>query len=116
MEEAKTALTELQFTILNGLADDYEDVERLYLYANRQRQEERRLDVQFPNMLLHVRFPLRELVDEIGNMLREGYIEVRYSNDVQVAPLLPPELSLLHHYWFAVTRKGQQAREARSAC
>jgi hypothetical protein len=28
-------LTELQFVILDGMADDYEDVEQLFLYANR---------------------------------------------------------------------------------
>lgn len=40
MEEAKAALTELQFTILDGMADLYEDVEQLYVYANRQFHEE----------------------------------------------------------------------------
>jgi len=32
MESSK--LTELQFTILDGMADEYEDVEQLYLYVN----------------------------------------------------------------------------------
>ena len=35
MEESATKLTELQFAFLNGMADDYEDVEQLYLNANR---------------------------------------------------------------------------------
>ena len=69
MEEAKAALTELQFTILDGIADDYEDVEQLYIYANRQLHEEQQVGVQFPKMMLHVRIPLREVMDEIKGLL-----------------------------------------------
>lgn len=65
MEEAKAALTELQFTILDGMADLYEDVEQLYVYANRQFHEEQQLGVHLPNMMLHVQFPLRDVMDEI---------------------------------------------------
>jgi len=114
MEKPETALTELQITILDGLSDDYEDVEQLYLYANRQMQEERRLDIQLPNMLLHGRFALRELIDEIRNMLRQGFIEVKHSNDEELAPVRPPDLSLLHHYWFGVTKKGHESWKAHS--
>lgn len=33
-EQARIELTELQFGILDGMADDYEDVEHLHLYAS----------------------------------------------------------------------------------
>jgi len=70
MRKKRMPLTELQFTILDGIADDYEDVEQLYIYANRPLPEEQRVGVQFPNLLVHVRFPLREVMDEIGNASR----------------------------------------------
>jgi len=108
MEESKTKLTEMQFTILDGMADDYEDVEQLYLYANRE-PEEVETGVQFPRMLIQVRFPLREVVDEIANMLRQGIISVQYTNDEQVAPLQPINFSALHHYWFGATDAGTRA-------
>jgi hypothetical protein len=73
MEKAGAALTELQFTILDGMADDYEDAEQLYIYANRKLREEQQIAIDSPNMLLCVRFPLRELIDEVGNMLRDGW-------------------------------------------
>jgi hypothetical protein len=111
VEESETKLTELQFTILDGMADDYEDVEQLYLYANGEFAEEI-ANVQFPRMLAQVRFPLRDIVDEITNMLREGYIEAKYSNDEQLAPLRPIDLTALHHYWFGATGKGMQAWKA----
>jgi len=62
MEKAGAALTELQFTILDGMADDYEDAEQLYIYANRKLREEQQIAIDSPNMLLCVRFPLRELM------------------------------------------------------
>jgi hypothetical protein len=41
-------------------------------------------------------------------MLREGYIEAKYSNDEELAPLRPMDLTALHHYWFGATDKGMQ--------
>jgi hypothetical protein len=108
MENSETKLTELQFTILDGMADDYEDVEQLYLYANREFAEEKERNVQFPRMLVQVRFPMRDIVDEIANMLLQGYIVAKYSNDEQVAPLHPLNFAALHHYWFGATDKGTQ--------
>jgi hypothetical protein len=113
VEESETKLTELQFTILNGMADDYEDVEQLYLYANRDFAEGV-ANVQFPRTLDQGRFPLRDIVDEITNMLRESYIEAKYSNDEELAPLRPIDFSALHHYWFGATDKGMQAWKAYS--
>jgi hypothetical protein len=107
MEVSGTKLTELQSTILDGIADDYEDVEQLYLYANREFAEEKQVaNVQPP------RFPLRDIVDEITNMLREGYIEAKYSNDEELAPLRPLDLTALHHYWFGATNKRMHAWKA----
>src|SRR5882762_1933467 len=96
VEEWETKLTELQFTILDGMADDYEDVEQLYLYANREFAES-----------AQVRVPLRDIVGEITNMLREGYIEAKYSNDEELAPLRPIDFTALYHYWFGATDKGK---------
>jgi hypothetical protein len=100
MGDSEAKLTELQFTILNGMADDYEDVEQLYLYANQ---------LQFSSTSAQVSFPLREIVDEIANMLSEGYIEAKYSNDEKLAPLSPINFTAMHHYWFGVTDKGMRA-------
>jgi hypothetical protein len=94
-------LTELQFTILDGMADDYEDVEQLYLYVN-------------PN-LPQVRIPLRDVVDELTRMLREGYIAIKHSNNEAIAPLNPVEFTALHHYWFQATDKGKEARKVSDA-
>jgi hypothetical protein len=114
MENSETNLTELQLTILNGMADDYEDVEQLYLYANRIRADDEHANIQFPRMLVELIVHLRDLVDEITNMLHEGYIEAKYSNDEEVAPLNPVNLALLHHYWFGATDKGAELWKARS--
>jgi hypothetical protein len=108
MENSNTKLTELQFAILDGMADDYEDVEQLYLFANHDFAEEEHASVQYPRMLVQVRFHLRDVVDEISNMLRQGYIQAKISNDEQVAPLQPLNFAALHHYWFSATDKGRQ--------
>jgi hypothetical protein len=109
MEESQAKLTELQFTIFNGMADDYEDIEQLYLYANRAEAEDEPSNIQSPRTNSQVRFPLRDLVDELANMIREGYIEAKYSNNQQLAPLQPLDFSALHHYWFGATDKGTRA-------
>ncbi len=114
MENSETNLTELQLTILDGMADDYEDVEQLHLYANRIWADEEHANIQFPRMLVQVSVHLRDLVDEITNMLHEGYIEAKYSNDEEVAPLNPLSVALLHHYWFGATHKGTELWKARS--
>jgi hypothetical protein len=118
MENPESKLTALQFTILDGMADDYEDLEQLYLYANREFPEEEQENIQFPRMLVQVRFPLRALIDEIGNMLREGYIKVKYSNDDRGTPFDEqgaPGVAALHHYWFGATERGTQAWKAHLA-
>ena len=80
----------------------------MYLYANRDFAEEEQAEVEFPRMLVQIRFPLRDIVDEISNMLRRGYIEAKYSNDEEFAPLHPLNLAALHHYWFGASDKGTQ--------
>ena len=102
-------LTALQLTILRGMVDDYEDIEQLYLYANRTIVE--RGQLQVPTTSSQIRFPLRELMDEVANLLREGYIEPKYSNDEKLAPLHPVNLKVLHHYWFGPTDKGKASVE-----
>lgn len=115
MENSEEKLTELQFTILNGMADDYENVEQLYLYANRELESATHASIESPLILVQVKIPLRIIIDEIVNMLREGYIFPKYSNDEQVAPLHPVNLVALHHYWFGATDKGTQYWKAYSA-
>jgi DNA invertase Pin-like site-specific DNA recombinase len=92
-----------------------QDVEQLYLYANREFTEEELANLDSPRMLVHVRFPLRDIVDAIANLLREGYIEAKYSNDEGLASLRPINFTALHHYWFGATDKGTQARKAHLA-
>jgi hypothetical protein len=115
MENSETKLTALQFKILDGMADDYEDVEQLYLYANRDFTGEKQANVQFPQMVVEVRFPLRDIVDEMVNMLREGYIFAKYSNDERFAPLDPLNWAQLHQYWFGATGKGTQLWKVHAA-
>ena len=53
MENLGTKLSELQFTILDGMADDYEDLEQLYLQANREFSDEEQANIQFPRIRFH---------------------------------------------------------------
>lgn len=53
MENLGTKLSELQFTILDGMADDYEDLEQLYLHANREFSDEEQANIQFPRIRFH---------------------------------------------------------------
>ncbi|HEV2114405.1 MAG TPA: hypothetical protein VGR48_00170 [Terriglobales bacterium] len=116
MEGSKSKLTELQFTILDGMADDWEDLEQLYLYANREWAEERKANVHYPHMLLQVRFLLRDIMGEMRNMLREGLIEAKVSNDKELAPLRRPiDFTAFYDYWFGPTAKGIEAWKTYSA-
>ena len=107
-------LTELQFEILDGMTDDYEDVEQLYLYANRNFEAERRLNVSMPLMIVGTRFPLRDVIDEVRNLLERGLVRAKYSNDESAAPLSPVNVAALHHYWFGATAIGTEAWKAHS--
>ncbi len=69
------ALTEIQFTILDLMADDYEDIEQLYLQANRGPARKAETSVELPRLSLQVRFPLHDIVDGVATLVREGYIE-----------------------------------------
>ena len=100
------ALTALQFSLLNCMADDYEDIEQLYLCANRDLSVEKEKDLRFPLIVMQVRFALRDVVDEIANMVRGGYIEAKYSNLEDFVPDHPLDFTALHHYWFGPTPKG----------
>jgi hypothetical protein len=65
--------------------------------------------------LVQVRFPLRDLIDEIAGLVSEGYIKVQYFNDDRGAPFAqsrPIDLTVLHHYWFGATDKGMRAWKA----
>ena len=55
---------------------------------------------------------MRDLLDVIAEMIREGYIEAKYSNDEEIAPLLTIDFSALHHYWFGATQRGIEAWNA----
>jgi hypothetical protein len=112
MDKVKASLTQLQFVMLDGMADDYEDVEQLYLFANRAFAEEKHAGIRRPHRLLRDQYPLREIIDEIAWMLREGYVEAKYSNDEEIAPLAPLAFAAPHHYWFGPTEKGKQAWKA----
>lgn len=112
MSRLDANLTELQFLILDGMADDYEDIEQLYLFANRDFGEEELRKIEYPHKMLRDRYTVREMIDEIARMLRGGYIEAKYSNDEQFAPLKPVDTAFLHHYWFGATEKGTEAWKA----
>ena len=80
--------------------DDAEDVEQIYLSANR--------DGLLKEPLVP-RFALREIIDEMKFMLQEGYIRAHFSNDEKQAPLDDINLMLFHHYWFSPTKAGKEA-------
>jgi hypothetical protein len=61
--------------------------------------------------LPQVRIPLRDVVDELTRMLREGYIAIKHSNNEAAATLHPVEFTALHYYWFEATDKGTEARK-----
>ena len=91
------SLTPLQFGILNGLMDDCEDVEQLYL-------------------MLRPEYSLAAIMDGIAVLLRQGFIEIKQSSDERIAPLNPVDYGLIHHYWFSPTSRGQIAWEAFRNC
>ena len=109
MSESTGELTKLQFLLLDGMADDDEDIEQLYLYANRRYEEEARLGMEFPLVAVRVTYPLRDVIDELVRMLKQGYIEVKGSSKETFFPSKHPELAGFHHYWFGATEKGKQA-------
>jgi len=113
MSEAEAKLTELQFWILDAMADDAENIEQIYLWANSDFAQEKRLPVDLvQRKILHGRFLLHILIDEVVRMLKEGYIQAKYSHNEGVAPLVPVNLTALHYYWFAPTEKGRIAWDA----
>ena len=114
MSESTSELTKLQFLILDGMADDVEDVEQLYLHANRRYEEEARLGIEFP-LVVRVTYPLRDVIDELVRMLKQGYIEVKGSSKETLFPAQHPEFGGFHHYWFGPTKKGKQAWRATAA-
>lgn len=105
-------LTDLQSKILAALADDYEDVEQLYLSVNHDvdKQFETNLDHRW--ILLSMRFHLRDVMDEIASLLRKGFIFAKYSNNEAVVPLDKVNITVLHQYWFGVTEQGKRLRKA----
>jgi hypothetical protein len=92
-------IAKLRFHILDVMMDDAEDVEQVYLSANRDGL------LKEP---LQPRFALRDIIDEMKLMLGEGYIKAHYSNDEKQAPLNNTNLLLFHHYWFSPTESGKE--------
>jgi hypothetical protein len=97
-------LTELQFQILNAMMDDAEDLEQIYLAANRSSLEAGSIQPEHP---------LRDIIDELNSLLKGAYVEAPKSCNTSLP--LPPDSSLLHHYWFSPTEKGKQAWKAYKA-
>lgn len=102
-ERDETEIAELRLQILNAMMDDAEDVEQVYLSANRN---------EFLAAPCQPRFPLREIVDEMKLLLEEGFVEACFTNDEKQAPLDNLNLALFHHYWFSPTKRGKELWEA----
>ncbi len=96
------ALTELQFKILDAMMDDYEDVEQVYLTINREFLESR----GEPNYG-QPKYQLVPVIDEIRQMLEDGFIKAHVSWDENIAPVNQVNRAALHYYWFAPTEKGK---------
>jgi hypothetical protein len=91
-------MTELQFQILNAMMDDAEDVEQIYLAANRSSLEAGSIQPEHA---------LRAIIDELNSLLRGCYVEApKFCNRSSLPQ--PPDPALLHHYWFCPTEKGRQ--------
>jgi hypothetical protein len=98
-------IAKLRFHILDVMMDDAEDVEQVYLSANRD---------GLLNEPLQPRFALRDIIEEMKLMLGEGLIEVKYSNDERQAPLNNINVLLFHYYWFSPTESGKEAWQLKS--
>ena len=95
-------MTELQFQVLNATMDDAEDVEQIYLAVNRRSLQAGSIQPEYP---------LREIVDGLDLLLKDGYLDApKFCNETSLP--MPPDRSLLHHYWFRPTEKGKQAWRA----
>ena len=103
MTEPTDQLTDIQFAILDAMADDAENIEQIYLDANSEY-----INGERPN----IKYLLHTLIDEIVCLLKGGYVEPQYSHNEKIAPLSSVNLSALHYYWFSPTDKGRAAWQA----
>ncbi len=85
------------------MADDFENIEQIYLQANEYCLDDSFINVQF---LLHC------IIDEVMKMLEEGYIKAEISNNEIMAPLDKLNYAAIHHYWFGMTEKGRREWDA----
>jgi hypothetical protein len=78
------------------MADDAEDVEQIYLTANRD---------SLGAGSTQPKYPLRDIIDGVNFLLKDGQIRAAFCND----PNLPSQVpgGLMHHYWFSPTDKGE---------
>ncbi len=97
------SLSRLQFEILDAMADDIESVEQIYRAAN---------DLWFDEPVRLAKYRLAEIMDEVVNMLDEGYIRARATESEALAPLNRFNPQMLHYYWFGYTEKGRKAWSA----
>jgi len=88
------------------MMDDAEDIEQVYLCVNHRYFE--------TTNSLSPEYPLRAIIDEITNLLRDGLIGAKYTNDESAAPLSKLNPSLIHQYWFSPTENGTAAWKAYS--
>jgi len=100
------ALTQLQFEILNARMDDYEDVEQVYLTINREFLESR----AEPNYG-QPKYRLVLVIDEMRQMLEDGFIKAHISWDENLAPVSQLNQAALHYYWVAPTDRGKDQWE-----
>jgi len=85
--------------------DDAEDFEQIYLVVNRPSLRAESLQPEYP---------LRDVVDELNSLLKNGFLEApKFCNESSLP--MPPDRSLLHHYWFGPTESGKQAWEGHRA-
>jgi hypothetical protein len=83
------------------MMDDAEDVEQVYLCINHSKFE--------TTNSLSPEYPLRDIVDEVMQLLESGLIEAKYTNDESAAPLSEINSALIHNYWFYPTENGRAA-------
>ena len=99
-------MTELQFQVLNATMDDAEDVEQIYLAVNRRSLQAGSIQPEYP---------LREIVDGLDLLLKDGYLDApKFCNETSLP--MPPDRSLLTTIGLDRLRRVSRRGELMEAC
>ncbi|MDW8141712.1 MAG: hypothetical protein RMJ90_05465 [Candidatus Bipolaricaulota bacterium] len=86
-------LTRLQEKIIDALANDYEDLQ------------------QIQEMLDHPTHT-DEITSALWALIGEGYVVCYRPTKTEMKPVTHPDRQRLDHYWFALTKRGEEILQA----